>query len=201
MQLNKTDPTFGKLRRVARRASSHLPGNLPPVLVFTDPERSPPPKDIALQMPRRWGLVYRHFGDPECEHAALELAKLSRVRDFQLLIGADPVLANRVGAHGVHWPERMLMQARRWVGAFSINTLSAHTLQSVCGPQPIGIDARILSTVFNSNSPSASAPLGAQRFRNAALRAAVPVYGLGGLNAKTAGAVCDVAGLSWVSKR
>lgn len=60
----------------------------------------------------------------------------------------------------------------------------------------IGMDAALVSTVFPSNSPSASRPMGPARFRLLAQTAPLPVYALGGVNPSNAGQVASFAGLA-----
>jgi thiamine-phosphate pyrophosphorylase len=188
----------GKLKSAARRAAGHLPTGLPPVLVFTDPERSAHPLDLASVIPPGWGLVYRHFGAAEAGALAEILAKLAKKRRFRLLIGADPALARAVGADGVHWPERLMAKARQAAPYFTLNTMSAHVPSALYTPQPAWLSARVLSTIFPSASPSAGSALGAVRARMIAGNAACPVYGLGGVNADTAGRIAGSFGLAGV---
>lgn len=196
----KPDPAGArKFRAAARRAAGHLPAHLPPVLVLSDPERSGDLAALASRLPYGWGLVYRHFGAPDRGEIAHKLTRITRHRGLRLLIGADPELAFKVGAEGVHWPERLLARARRHFSHFSLNTASAHEAMAVAGPQPLGLDARVLSTVFPSSSPSAAPPMSALRFRLAVREAPLPVYGLGGVTAHNAGRIAGLAGLAGVS--
>ena len=189
-----------RLHVAARDAALNLPPELPPVLVFTDPVRSAPPLVLAQHIPPGWGLVFRHFGAPDRVQIATQIAELARIRRFALLIGADPDLAWRVKSDGVHWPEALRREAIRSAGSFRLNTMSAHRPNAALGPQPPGIDARILSTVFLSASPSAGPAMGATRFRALASRARIPIYGLGGVNPTTAGSMSNFGGLAGVGQ-
>jgi len=120
MDLAVTAPGARRLRAAARQARRAIGPELPPVLVFTDPQRSAHPLDLARAMPLGWGLVYRHFGAPDRFEIAAELAKAARIGRFFLLIGADPHLAKCVGANGVHWPEAMRRSALKRANAFAI---------------------------------------------------------------------------------
>ena len=198
MEVNRSGRGFGKLLQAARRVDTHFPAHLPPVLVFTDPKRSAHPIDLACEIPCGWGLVYRHFGAEDREEIAADLAKLSKRRHFRLLIGADPELAFRIKADGVHWPERLQTLAARSARHFKINTLAAHQPSQVLGPQPLKIDARVLSTVFPSMSPSAKAPIGALKFAGIARKSETPLYGLGGVTAYTALRLANHSGMAGV---
>src|SRR5690242_9318436 len=92
-------------RRLNREAGAP---SAPAFYFFTDPERTPHPEAIAQTLPEETAVVYRHFGAPQRVRVAHRLAAICRSRRLALLIAADPDLAERVGAAGVHWPERKL---------------------------------------------------------------------------------------------
>ena len=187
-----------KLRAAARVSARHLPAALPPVLYLTDPARTPDPVATASRLSSGYGLVYRHYGQPEHGIVALSLAIVCRKRHLRLLIANDPQLAMRVGADGVHWPYAARTQARRWRSRFAIMTVSAHSPDQLRQLQNKGFDAALLSTAFPSASPSARAPLGPARLRVLAQASALPVYALGGINAGTARIAAPVAGLAGI---
>lgn len=198
MEISQIGPASRKLKSAARRAALILPQGLPPALVFTDPDRSADPVELAQAMPRNWALVYRHFGDARAGEVAEILVGIARKRRFSLIIGADWMLAASVGADGVHWPQRLRQTAQRQARWFRINTMSAHRPSDLFGPQPNGMDARVLSSVYPSNSPSAPPAIGAARFRRICQAASIPVYGLGGITSDTAAAISHFAGFAGV---
>jgi thiamine-phosphate pyrophosphorylase len=127
---------------------------------------------------------------------ARRLAGICRRRRLALLIGADAPLAVRVGAAGVHLPQRLAGRAaalRRAHPAWLI-TVAMHR----SGPRrlPAGGDALILAPVLPSRSPSAVQPLGRRAGAAMALRAGAPVYALGGINARTAKGLGGFAGIA-----
>jgi len=158
---------------------------LPALFLFTDPARTPDPVAAARALPPGSGVVYRHFGEEGADAIASSLTAACRDQGHVLLIAADPELAARVNADGVHWPERRLAQARR-SGRRGWMTASAHSPRAVARAARSGADAVFLSPVFRSASPSAGAPLGPLRARIAALAAPLPVYALGGIKKETA---------------
>lgn len=169
---------------LGRRAHGAKP--LPVLLFFTDPLRTPDPVTIARNLPRGSGIVYRSFGQPGAERIATDLKSVARQRGLKLLIGADEALGRRVGADGLHLPERLAGQARRlrarnpgW-----ILTAAAHSGRAM---RAGGLDAVVVSAIFPSRSPSAGKPMGPMRL-SALIRqvATSPVYGLGGITDKTA---------------
>lgn len=172
----------GKLCAAAPRTKA-----LPPLFFVTDPKRTPDPAAVARTLPRGCGVIYRSFGDPAAVGVGRALAAIARARGLVLLVGADAGLAAAVGAHGVHLPERAVGQARRlrarrpgW-----IVTGSAHSARALAGAKRSGLDAVLLSPVFDSRSPSAGRPLGIVRFAALVRGAGLPVYALGGVDART----------------
>lgn len=160
-------------------------GTAPSLFFFTDPQRTPDPLAIARRLPRGAGLVYRHFGAPERAAVARALAKTSRSRGLIFLVAADPDLAQRVGADGVHWPQRLL-PALREAGHGRIVTAAAHGAAALARAAAYGADAAVLSPVFPTESASRHPPLGLFRASQLARAAALPVLALGGINTSNA---------------
>ncbi|MFM8374937.1 MAG: thiamine phosphate synthase, partial [Phenylobacterium sp.] len=148
--VRRTAAFLGRRRPRGKRAP-------PPLLVFTDPDRTPDPVALALSLPRGTGLVYRAFGAPDRLEIARALAAIARRRGLVLFIGADVGLAVRIGAAGLHLPERLAGRAPRLRRQGWLITAAAHSLRAARRP---GVDAFILSAVFPSASPSAGAPIG-----------------------------------------
>ncbi len=147
-------------------------------------------------LPPGSGVIYRHFGAPDRETVARQLRDICSQCEVRLLIAGDPDLAASVNADGVHWPEAKLAEAENWRGTFALQTASAHAPAAIHRAEIAGMDAVLFSAVFPSNSPSASVPLGPQRFRDIAQRADIPVYALGGVTSENAELVADHAGLA-----
>lgn len=160
---------------------------MPPLLFFTDPVRTPDPEAIARRLPRGSGVVFRAFEAPDAVERGLRLKAVARSRGLKLLVGADPRLAARIGADGVHLPERLGGLARRLKARKGwIVTTAAHSEAAMRRARRHGADAVVLSTVFASRSPSASRPLGAVRLALLIRRAGGVAYGLGGVDNKKA---------------
>ena len=140
-----------------------------------------------MALPWGAGLILRHFGRSELIAAAAPLARIVQGRGGLFLIAADPALAARVGADGVHWPESRLGRARLWRMRRPgwIVTASAHSRPALLRAGRLA-DAVFLSPVFASNSPSAVRALGPLRASLAAKNAPAPVYALGGVTAARA---------------
>jgi thiamine-phosphate pyrophosphorylase len=142
-------------------------------------------------------VVFRHFGAADAEARARTLKAIARERGLKLLIGADAALATRIGADGVHLPERLAHRAGalkrvrpRWLVTSAAHSLSA-ARRSLA-------DAVVVSAALPSNSPSAGAALGPVRMAALARACPRPVYALGGINDETARRLLD-AGLAGVA--
>ncbi|MDB5497209.1 MAG: thiE [Phenylobacterium sp.] len=169
---------------------------LPPLLFFTDPARTPDPEAIARRLPPGTAVVFRAFGAADAEARGARLLAIARERRLSLLIGADADLAARLGADGVHLPERSAHRARRLKAAHPgwIVTAAAHSPMAARRALAAGADAVVVSAVFPSRSASAGAPIGPVRLAMLARQVRGPVYALGGVDNKTARRLKD-AGL------
>jgi thiamine-phosphate pyrophosphorylase len=169
--------------RARRRKSARA---LPPLILVTDPQRTPDPVALAQRLPHGSGIIYRAFGAADAEPTAKALAAVARRRRLVLLIGADQV---RAPGAGVHLPQRLAHRAGpiRRARPGVLVTAAAHGLASLIAARRAGAQAALLSVVFESRSPSAGRPLGVVRFAALVRAAGLPVYALGGVNARTAG--------------
>lgn len=175
----------------------------PTLWLFTDPDRTPDLLAAAARLPRDAGLVLRTFGRSEVDAQAPALMALARRRGLVVLVGADDRLAARLGADGVHLPQRLVavlprLRARHPAWRF---TVAAHGAASLRRAARAGADAAFLSPVLPSLSPSAGSPLGAVRTAALVRMAGLPVFGLGGIDGATAQrlAGAGLAGLAGVS--
>ena len=105
-----------------------------------------------------------------------------------MLIAADPALAARCGADGLHLPEARAHEVAHWRTCHPrwLITCAAHSERAILRAGRLGADAALLSPVFATRSHDDAAALGALRFRMLAQRATLPVYALGGIDAHTA---------------
>lgn len=172
----------------AARARNPRGRDLPSLYFLTDPERTPDPARVLAALPRGGAVIYRAFGAPDAEAKGRALRRLARARRLVFLVGADAVLAARLGADGVHLPERLMARAPRLRRAHPtwLITGAAHTPRAVAMAARLKLDAALVSTVFASASPSAGRPLGPLRFAQLSRRARLPVIALGGVDAFSA---------------
>lgn len=170
---------------------------LNPLVLMSDPKRTPDLLELATALPSGSALVYRHFGRPGLER---RLRALTAARGVQLLIGGDPELAEACGADGVHFPRATPSEvlahwrARRpdWIigTAARKGSLDARDLS--------GVDSLFVSSIFPSRSPSAGTPIGVEALKGLVQRYPCPVFALGGIDASNASALdgTGVAGIA-----
>lgn len=162
-------------------------------MFVTDPRRTPDPERIAETLPRGAAIIFRAFGAPDATRRGRALKAIARRRGLVLLVGFDPALARRIGADGVHLPERSAHRAgaiKRARPGWRV-TAAAHDLRAARRALGAGADAVLLSPVFPSRSPSAKDALGPLRFAALVRAARGPVYALGGVDADTARRLTD----------
>jgi len=198
MSLEPQSRAQRKLIAAARLSAAHLPPALPQAWFVTDPARTPDPAAIARGLPAGFGVIYRHFGAADRESVARTLAGVCARGGLAFLVAADPALAAKVGADGVHWPFRLRRGARQWQTRFAVQTVSAHSGRELRRAAGLPVEAVLLSTVFASRSASAGTAMGALRFRQLVRDAGLTVYALGGVTPENAGAIAETAGFAAV---
>jgi len=171
------------------------PGSSPRLLLMTDSVRLPDPERAVGALPRGSGVVLRERDGERRRALAVRLAPLCRRRRVRLLIAGDWRLAVAAGADGVHLSEAAARgEPRRWQAVRRRGmrvTAAAHSPRAIRRAAALGLDGVLLSPVAPTDShptgshPSAR-PLGPLRFARWAHEAPLPVYALGGIDARTA---------------
>ena len=100
----------------------------------------------------------------------------------RLLLNADPMLVEAVGADGVHLDSRRLLALdARPLGDDLLVAASCHDERELAHAGRIGVDFAVLSPVLPTLSHPDAITLGWDGFERLVERAAIPVYALGGL--------------------
>jgi thiamine-phosphate pyrophosphorylase len=162
-----------------RRSAGGLNPAMPLVLMTDD--RAADWAAAARRLPRGSVVVVR------ARQATRRLALAEELHGLApLLIADDPVLAQSIGAAGLHLPERRMKEALHWRARHPhwIITSSAHSLKALMGAHVL--DAVFLSPVFATASHACAKPLTPARAAFIAARAPVAVYALGGVTAQNA---------------
>lgn len=173
---------------------------LPPLLLLSDDLRLPDPAPALLALPAGSGFIFRHYNDPHRNETAARLRPLARVANIIFIVAGDLDLAIRVKADGCHMPEHKLKDLTLCCIKFAFNTGAAHSREGLEAAKKYGASAALLSPVFATKSHPGAEVLGPEPAENLAKTAALPVYALGGINAKTAadltgGSFAGIAGI------
>lgn len=187
------------LNRAAAAVSPQVAG-LPPLLFFTDPDRTPRPWETASRLPPGSAVVYRTFGAADAVEVGQRLRAATADRGVKLLVALDFDLAETISADGLHLPEREVVRASaihatqpNWIltAAWHGDAFSTEAL-----------DALVLSPVFPAGGASAGKPaLGITEFRRRTQEANIPTYALGGITPNNASTLsgtgaCGLAAVS-----
>lgn len=188
---------------LALRAASvsPQPRPLPPLLFFTDPERTPHPWETVERLPAGSAVVFRAFSAPDAIETGQRLRASCLSAGVQLLVGRDDTLAAAIGAHGIHLPERDLERATAlrlrhpdWLITGAVHSATSWAMA-------LDLDAAVVSPVFPAGGKSATkTALGIENFNALTQSAPCPVYALGGINAGNADSLlqtraCGLAGV------
>ena len=182
---------MGTLAEAASGLKRATGSALPALILMTDEARLADPLPAARALPRGSAVILRHYGAPARAALARRLAAIARARGLLLLVGEDPALARRVGAAGVHLPERAIRRASavRWQAGWLV-TAAAHSPAALRLAAAAGADAALLSPVFATASHPGVPALGPRRFQALAAACPLPVYALGGIDAARARSLC-----------
>ncbi len=157
---------------------------LNPLVLMSDPERTPDLLELAAFMPTGSAIIYRHFGKPGLER---RLQAITEERGVQLLIGNDPELAIACSADGVHFPRtisrRVLKHWRDVKPDWVISSAAAKNERDQRAVETL--DAMFLSSIFPSSSPSAGTPIGVTALQSFITACPCPVFALGGITGTT----------------
>ena len=178
---------MGTLAEVAASLKGAAGSALPALVLMTDELRLADPLPAAHALPAGSAIILRHYGVPERAALARRLAAIARRRRLLLLVGGDPALARRVGAAGVHLPERAIRHAGavRWHASWLV-TAAAHSHAALLSAAAAGADAALLSPVFATASHPGGRALGPHRFAALTQASPLPVYALGGIDDENA---------------
>jgi thiamine-phosphate pyrophosphorylase len=170
-----------------------MAGLLPPLALLTDDDRLPDPLGAARALPRGSLVVVRSRDAARQAELTLAILVLARTRGLVVLVADDPMLAAQLGADGLHLPERRAGEAAHWRARFPrwLITAAMHGGRLGVGD----LDAVFLSPVFPTRSHPERAALSAARASALARAMRVPVYALGGVDARNAALLSGFVGI------
>ena len=146
----------------------------------------PNPAAAVARLPKGAAVLLRDYDHPERTNLAYCLARICRRRGLRLLVAGDVRLARRLRADGVHYSEAAMRRGPRFANLRpKIVTTACHDRISLYRAAALGADACLLSPVFPTDSHPGATALGVRRFALLARGLRLPVYALGGINART----------------
>jgi thiamine-phosphate pyrophosphorylase len=166
-----------------RYPSGLLSTDLPGVWLISDARIDDRLEAAIDRLPRRSGMVFRHYHLPPAErrHRFRQLAARLRRRGHLVALAGTAAEAWRWGADGAYGsPERLAK------GPAMLRLITAHSLRELGRANRTRADAVLLSPVFATNTHPGAKGLGSTRFLLLAARSRVPVIALGGMNAARA---------------
>lgn len=157
---------------------------LPTRWLMTDERLGEALPAIVAKLPRRSGVVFRHYATPEGERRRkfAQLRRIARARGILVLV-AGPSLRGGDGVHG-----------RKASNISGLTTRPVHSLRERIAAERAGVDAIFVSPVFPTQSHPGAPALGRVRFQRLILGARVPVIALGGMTAARARTLRGIAG-------
>ena len=178
-QLARAASALGRARR----------STLPALVLLTDDERLPEPRDAVMALPRGSLVILRARERKRCSALADMLAGLACAHGLEWIVADDPDLAARAGADGAHFPERKVSLAAHWRVRRPnwLITCAAHSLGACLRAARAGANAVLLAPVFATASHADRPGIGSLRARLIARDVPVPIFALGGIDAQTAG--------------
>lgn len=193
---------------LARRAGGVSPRGhaLPPLLFFTDPDRTPEPWKIAQNLPQGSAVVYRAFSRPDAEVTGLKLRAACDRAGVRLLVGKDEALATNIKADGLHLPEIDMARAEHLAKQYPHWLLTCALHGPLDGCSATGLDAFVVSPVFRAGGASRAKPdLGIEAFSQIIDALPCPAYGLGGIHPANAAQLlttraCGIAGVEAIMR-
>ena len=155
---------------------------------MTDDERVHDPLASARALPHGSAVILRHRDGAQRARLGEALVNFAHQNNIMVLIAGDQVLAQRLGADGVHFSESQLHEVApsrarhpNW-----ILTAAAHSERALLRAHIFGADAGLFAPLFPTMSHTQKEGFGLMRFRLMAARAPLPVYALGGVTALNA---------------
>jgi thiamine-phosphate pyrophosphorylase len=176
------------LARQAQFLSAMSQHNLPALILLTDDERLPDPLAATSALPRGSAVILRSRSKAKRCALAAPLREIAWKNDLFFLVADDPQLAMEVHANGIHLPESRAHEAAHWRALRPdwFITCAAHSEHGVVRARTFGADAALLSPVFATKSHPNRAPLTQIRLRFIVTKMSVPIYALGGIDARNA---------------
>ena len=147
---------------------------------------------LKLKIPNGAAILLRSYKIKGRKKIAKQLLKFCKIKKLKLLISEDIKLARDINADGVHFPTYMVKKdIINWslinkikIKKNLIITTAIHNSKELENAQLFDFDAGLLSPVFPSKGHPNGKSLGIRKFSKLVDKSDLPIYALGGINAK-----------------
>lgn len=155
--------------------------------MLTDLSRIENLDDVIANLPPGTAIIFRDYALTNRDLSARAVMGQTRKRGLSLIVGGDGELAIRLRADGLHLPEHRAKEAQCWKRRRPdwLVTVAAHSWPALRRAQMSGADAALLSPVFPTASHPERRALGPIQFASLVRKANLPVFALGGIDART----------------
>ena len=162
-----------------RKQSAKLPG----VWLFSDERLAAGMIALAAILPPGSGIVLRHDSLPAAERWRLlrRLARTARARKLMLLLAANPVLAKRWGADGVHLRQAHAHRAAQARRLGLLVTMPVHDGREARRARRAKADGAFVSPLHRTRSHPGAPALGRAAWLRLARLAGRQAFALGGM--------------------
>lgn len=127
-------------------------------------------------------LRAKQLGVGQYESFAVKAITQCHAQGARIMLNAEPELARRLGADGVHLTSARLMAlSKRPEDPQLLVSASVHDQRQLAQANRLGVDFSVISPLFPTSSHPGAATFGWQGFQQLAEQAAHPVYALGGM--------------------
>ncbi len=165
----------------------YLNNHLPVFYFFFDPNRIENPFSILPFLPSGSAFIFRYFGDKKLKQMGRRIAHYCQQNKIRLFIGKDPDFAFKLGAYGVHLPDKLSNQVNlikyRYPGL--VCTLSVHHIFNLKSCEKLNADAYFISPVFKNPYKNKGQVLSPIKLKACLYEFSKPVFALGGVNITT----------------
>ena len=147
---------------------------------------------LKLKIPNGAAILLRSYKIKGRKKIAKQLLKFCKIKKLKLLISEDIKLARDINADGVHFPTYMVKKdIINWslinkikIKKNLIITTAIHNSKELENAQLFDFDAGLVAPVFPSKSHPNGKSLGIRKFSKLVDKSDLPIYALGGINAK-----------------
>ena len=181
---------FGPALRKPKWPPKACHPRLPRAFLMTDTRRLPNPLKIIKFLPHDVTIIFRHYGHSRRKAIAHQLVAQAHRRNIAVLISGDFQLARRTLADGVHLPSHMLankgVRLIRNAPPYWLITAAVHNHRELKQASNLGVNAALLSPVFNTLTHSNRRSLGLIGLQRLTSVSLIPTFALGGIKFSTA---------------